>query len=390
MPERANITPKVLKWARESARMSPEVAAAKVSTKKERLIEWEDGASQPTIRQAQALARAYRRPFSMLFLQEIPDDFPPLQDFRREGSMELGTASTFIIREIQQKQAWISELFEESSEAMLEFAGKYSSDDDPVSVARDILSTLQIDPSDYSNNNPMKEWIEKAEAHRIFISRTSFIHARLIIETDEIQGFCIADKYAPFVFVNSHDWNTSQLFTLVHELAHIWIGASGVSNEISYEMATMDNLHAVERFCNEAAVNALLPEDIISDFSQKIFENNKSLNRAARKMGVSAFALLDRSFNLGLFTQEKYQELMDEAEQDFIEFLKREEKKKSRQKESKGGPNYYQLLVNKNSPQFTRVVMDAFHGGTIAPNQASNLLNIQINNFSRLESFLNK
>jgi len=94
-----SITPKVLKWARESARMSLETAAAKVAVASDKLSEWEEGISQPTIKQAEVLAKAYRRPFALFFLPEIPRDFQPLQDFRRKNAKLLGTASVFIIRE---------------------------------------------------------------------------------------------------------------------------------------------------------------------------------------------------------------------------------------------------------------------------------------------------
>ena len=93
MAERAFITAKVLKWARESARISEELAASKVSVSIDKLKEWENGKSFPTIRQAQVLAKAYKRPFAIFFLPEIPNDFQPLQDFRKAGSKELSTAS---------------------------------------------------------------------------------------------------------------------------------------------------------------------------------------------------------------------------------------------------------------------------------------------------------
>src|SRR5688572_11732833 len=108
MNNKAYITPNVLKWARESARMTLEVAAAKISITAEKLAQWEEGNGQPTIRQAQALAKSYKRPFAVFFLPEIPRDFQTLQDFRSADSKTLSTGSVFIIREIQQKQAWIS------------------------------------------------------------------------------------------------------------------------------------------------------------------------------------------------------------------------------------------------------------------------------------------
>lgn len=93
MAEKAYITPAVLKWARESAKMTEEIAASKVAVSVDKLLLWESGDEFPTIHQAQTLAKAYRRPFALLFLPEVPNDFQPLQDFRKANSGELSTAS---------------------------------------------------------------------------------------------------------------------------------------------------------------------------------------------------------------------------------------------------------------------------------------------------------
>ena len=182
MADKAFITPNVLKWARESARMTEKTAAAKVSVTVERFKEWEEGISQPTIRQAQTLAKAYKRPFALLFLPEIPRDFQTLQDFRKPGSKALTTSSIFIIREIQQKQAWISDVYSENQEDKLSFVGRFSLKDNPHKVAQDILTTLNINPASYKSDSPIKEWIDAAETNGIFISRISFIHSRLKLD----------------------------------------------------------------------------------------------------------------------------------------------------------------------------------------------------------------
>jgi Zn-dependent peptidase ImmA (M78 family) len=311
-----------------------------------------------------------------------------LQDFRRKNAKALGTASIFIIREIQQKQAWISELYSENEESILPFVGKFSIKSDPLAVAKDILSTLKIDPQNYSTDNPIKEWITKAEAKGIFISRTSFIHTRLKLDSEELQGFAISDKYAPFVFINSDDWNAPQLFTLVHELVHIWIAASGISNEIEPDLKHKDKLHPVELFCNEVVANALLPVDTMKVIESTVFKSSKDIFYISKKLGVSSFTFLYRAYSLDKISLSRYRELKKEAEADFQAFLLREEQKAIRAKEKKGGPDYFMLLVNKNSHLFTRVVMDAFRGGFIQPTQASSLLNTQVNNFSKLEAYL--
>ncbi|KAA9042006.1 ImmA/IrrE family metallo-endopeptidase [Ginsengibacter hankyongi] len=391
MSDKAFVTPKILKWARESARMSLESAASKISVSSEKLEDWEEGISHPTIKQAESLAKAYRRPFAIFFLPEIPRDFQTLQDFRRQTAKKLGTASIFIIREIQQKQNWISELYSENEESPLSFVGKYSIKSSAQNVAKDILATLEIDPLHYFTENPIREWITKAEAKGIFISRTSFIHTRLKLDSEELQGFAISDKFAPFIFINSEDWNAPQLFTLVHELAHIWIAASGISNDIEPELKHKDKLHPIELFCNEVAANALLPTEIMENFDHSVFNSSKDIFSISKKLGVSSFTFLYRAFSLDLISLDKYKKLKKQADEDFQAFLLREEEKANKTKEKKkGGPDYFMLLVNKNSHLFTKVVMDAFRGGYIQPTQASTLLNTQVNNFSKLEAFLYK
>lgn len=387
MAEKAYITPKILKWARESAKMTLEVAASKVNKTAEQLEEWEEGNNHPTIKQAEKLAKVYKRPFSLFFLPEIPNDFQPLQDFRKSDSKGLTTGSIFIIREIQQKQSWLSEVIEDNGDSPLPFIGKYNVLSSPKIVANDIISTLEIQEDFSQESSPIKYWIDKIEAKGIYVSRTSFIHPKLLLDKNELQGFAIADEFAPFVFINSQDWDAPQLFTLIHELAHLWIAETGISNDIELESK---NSNPIEMFCNEVAANVLMPESIIKNLDISVFDNSKSVYKKARLMGVSSLALLVRSMKLSVISIRRYNDLKNEVQVDFEEFLKKEEEKKLRAKEREGGPNPYLLRVNKNSRLFTQFVLDAFRGGSIEPTQASTLLNTSVNNFSKLEMVIYK
>jgi len=388
MADKAYITARVFKWARESAKMTEEVAASKIAVSIDKFKEWENGEDYPTIRQAQTLAKAYRRPFALFFLPDVPADFQPLQDFRKTGSKELSTSSIFIIREIQQKQAWISEVNEENNEKRVSFIGKFSSKDNPIIVANDILNTLNINPLNYKSNNPILEWIDKAESKGIFISRTSFIHSSLKLDSNEIQGFAIADNYAPFVFINSDDWNAPQLFTLVHELAHLWIAETGISNDIEPSIRNAGDYNPIELFCNEVAANALIPKEYLDILDKRAFDNDKEVFKNAKNIGISSFALLVRALNQNIISLSAYRNLKHFADIEYNEFLKREEAKKIKQKEKDkpGGPNYFLLQLNRNSRLFTQTVLDAFRGGVIEPSMASNLLNVQVNKFPKLEA----
>ena len=388
MAEKAYITAKVFKWARESAKMTEEIAASKVAVSIDKFKDWETGEDYPTIRQAQTLAKAYRRPFALFFLPDVPTDFQPLQDFRKTGSKELSTSSIFIIREIQQKQAWISEVNEDNNESRVPFIGKFTIKDNPVLVANDILATLNINPLNYKSNNPIIEWIDKAESNGIFISRTSFIHSRLKLDSNEIQGFAIADDFAPFIFINSDDWNAPQLFTLVHELSHLWIAETGISNDIEPSLKNTVDYNPIELFCNEVAANALMPKEYIDSLESKAFDNAKEVFKNAKTIGVSSFALLVRALNLNIISLSAYKQLKHLADIEYNEFLKREEAKKIKQKEKEKsvGPNYFLLQLNRNSRLFTQTVLDAFRGGVIEPSMASSLLNVQVNKFPKLEA----
>jgi len=395
MADKAFITPNVLKWARESARMTEETAAAKIpKLTVEKLKEWEDGTSQPTIRQAQILAKAYKRPFALFFLPEVPRDFQPLQDFRKSGSKDLTTSSIFIIREIQQKQAWISDVYSENNEEKLPFVGRFSLNSNPKVVANDILATLGINPAKYKTDNPIREWVNAAESNGIFVSRTSFIHSKMKLDSEELQGFAIADNFAPFVFVNSDDWNAPQLFTLVHELAHIWIAVTGISNGIEPEIANRDKFNPIELFCNEVAANALIPSEIILNIDRGVFKNSQEIFKIAKNLGISSFAFLVRALNLQLVSNSEYNALKRQAEIDYQAFLKREAEKKAafklKQKDKPGGPNPYLLRLNKNSRLFTQVVLDALRSGFVQPTQASFLLGTPSNNFHKLEAQIYK
>ncbi len=390
MADKAYVTPAVLRWARESARLSEGDAAAKAAVSETRLKEWEEGTAQPSIRQAQLLAKAYKRPFALFFLPDIPRDFQPLQDYRKPGSRALSTSSIFIIRDIQQKQSWISETAAEHADAPVPFVGRASIGDNPQRVAQDILQTLELTPGAYPDGNALKAWINAAEANGIFVSRSSFIHSRMKLDSDELQGFAIADPHAPFVFINSEDWPAAQLFTLAHEIAHIWTAQTGISSDIIPELTDRTRMHPVELFCNEVAASALMPAALLLGYGQDTFKQYVEVYKIARTLGVSSYALLVRALKLDVISLPHYRRLKDRAEAEYASYLQREEEKKARQKEREepGGPNPYLLRVNKNSRLFTQIVLDAFRGGEVPPTQASFLLNTPVNKFGSLEAQL--
>ena len=150
------------------------------------------------------------------------------------------------------------------------------------------------------------------------------------------------------------------------------------------------SLHPIELFCNEVAANALMPTDIIRSIAPAEFHSSREVFKIAKTLGVSSYALLYRALNLNIISQENYKKIKKTADTEFSIFLKKEETKKLKQKENKGGPDYYLLQLNKNSRLFTQVVLDAFRSGWLEATIASNLLNTKVNNFRKLEMYMQK
>ena len=390
MADKALITKEVLRWARETARFSIENAASKINISEKKLHDWESSSSEeyPSIKQAEKLAKLYRRPLAVFYLPSIPKDFQTLRDFRSRNKNEFSTALIFMMREIQEKQYWLKNSLIETGESQLDFVGKFSSSNPPDEVAEDIRVNLNINTSEL-NDNPLKYWSEKAESKRIFISFSSFFHTRMKLDLNEVKGFAIADNYAPFIFVNSHDWKNAKLFTLVHELAHLWINESGVSNETEIQFREDVNLDPVEKFCNEVAANTLLPENEFKESFERLA--NLSLNNismVSRKFGVSNITLLIRAYKLDLINDNEYNSMKSEAEKQFLEYERIMKRKEELQKKKDGGPSFYLLQAKRNGKAFSSIVLDNYKGGFISGLEASQLLNVKLNKFPKLEKFI--
>lgn len=386
MPMKALITPDVLRWARETARMSTESIAAKMRVKEERIKAWEMGKDAPTMRQLEKLSTYYRRPIAVFFLPTPPSDFETLRDFRKKNQNDAySTALTFHIRDIQAKQAWLSELLRKEGDQPLEFIGKFNINTHPKTIAKDIKHTLDIAPRLSKGTDARKYWIEKAEQKQIFVSLAASLHSHLKIDVEEVKGFAITDKYAPFIFVNSADSKNAQLFTLVHELAHLWIDASGVS---AFDLIDFRNKEAIKKYdpveilCNRTAAEALMPEALI----KTAWTNQKStlqfIKEIAQEFHVSTLAMLIRALNLKLITDTLFQKYRNQLALEYQNYLKSTKHKKA------GGGNYYRSVIRRNSKAFTSHAYAYYKSGKINGIELFNLLGIKTSKFNKLEEYL--
>ena len=122
------------------------------------------------------------------------------------------------------------------------------------------------------------------------------------MERDEFQGFALADEYAPLIFVNGADYKAAQMFTLAHELAHIFIGASGVSLFDPLSDASND----AEKRCNSIAAEFLVQEGAFRVFWRNATGQDARFQAAAREFKVSQIVVARRALELGLIDRGAY------------------------------------------------------------------------------------
>lgn len=299
----ALINKSVLQWAFDRAGNNNSLVS-----KFGKFQDYLSGKAKPTFIQAQDLAKALKIPFGYLFLDKPPlqtEIVPDLRTFDNQINTSL-TLKT-LLRDIKQKQEWYKDYIIENNEIGCSVVGKFSINSDFNEICNDIISKFNIinlkrsDPKKYINNI-----IERAEELKILIMGNSILgsNTKNKLEIDEFRGFAIYDDIAPLIFINKNDTLKAQIFTLFHEIAHLWIRESGIS---SIQNVEIDN--NIERFCNKIAAEVLMPKEVFINKFDKL--NDDWLLNLEKKFCVSRLAILTRAKDLNLISNNEYKQYRD-------------------------------------------------------------------------------
>jgi Zn-dependent peptidase ImmA (M78 family)/DNA-binding XRE family transcriptional regulator len=383
--QQAYITPSVLKWARQRCSLSIEQAAAKVPTSSEQLASWEHGESEskPTLRQAQKLAHILHVPFGYLFLSSPPSETVPLPDLRTVADDQRNSFSPDfleLLNDVLLKQQWIREFRETELYQHLEFVGRFTSHDSESNIASDMSRVLGINDGFREVATNWKDFLARlitnVENLGVLVLRSGIVkndtHRKLSV--DEFRGFVIKDELAPLVFINGNDSRAAQIFTLIHELAHLWIGQSGISN-LDLGNRQLSASQNIERFCNRVAAEVLVPESSFQLEWQGNARISDNLARLIRIYRVSSLVILRRALDLGKLTWPKY----------LVHYQEEKEKYQRRETraESSGG-NFYATLGSRNSKQLIRAVLSQTFEGRLLHRDAARLLSVKVEKLGRV------
>lgn len=305
--ERAAIKPTLLRWAYERAGLE----ARDLERRFPRLTSWEAGETQPTLKQVEAFAKATSTPVGFLFLQEPPVEQVPIPDFRAMANVRIAHPSPDLLETIyicQQRQEWFRDYARSVGEAPLGFVGSASARDEVVEAANRIRTALRFDVNERRRmptwTDALRNFIEQADGLGILVMCNGVVHNNnhRHLDPEEFRGFAMADDLAPLVFINGADTKAAQMFTLAHELAHIWLGQSAVSDA---QPAIIPD-QAVERWCNQVAAELLVPLGSMRRAYDADADLPSETNRLARRFKVSTLVILRRMHDAGGLRRQEF------------------------------------------------------------------------------------
>jgi Zn-dependent peptidase ImmA (M78 family) len=358
----------MLRWARERAGLNIE----NLQKAFPKIEAWERGELQPTLKQLERFAKSMRVPFGFLFLGSPPDEPLPIPDFRTLAAARLRHPSPDLLDTIylcQQRQEWYHGYSQVTGEIPLPFIGTATLLDDVVQIAADIRRQLNFDIGERSKiptwTEALRRFVEHAEMAGILVMVSGIVgnntHRKL--DPEEFRGFGLVDDLAPLVFINAADTKSAQMFTLAHELAHIWLGESGVSDA---QITTYTN-EKIERWCNQVAAELLVPLETLQETYRPEIALHEEVNRLARTFKVSTLVILRRIYDAGAL--------------DEVEFWQayREEQNRLRQFERRGGSggDFYRTLNVRVSKRFAQAVVTSTLEGQTLFRDAFQMLGIR-------------
>jgi Zn-dependent peptidase ImmA (M78 family)/transcriptional regulator with XRE-family HTH domain len=304
---RVAIKPELLRWACKRAGFS----IADLEGRFPRLLAWERGESQPTLKQIEALAKATYTPVGYFFLDAPPVEVVPIPDFRTMANLRVGHPSPDLLDTIyvcQQRQEWYRDFAQSMGEGPLPFVGSVTIRDDIIATAARIRTTLGFDVEQRRHMptwaDALRHFIGQADAQGILVMCNGVVHNNNYrhLDPEEFRGFAMADVLAPLIFINGADTKAAQMFTLAHELAHIWLGQSALSDSQPAQVPDQE----VERWCNHVAAELLVPLTLLQKELQPEADLPAEAGRLARVFKVSTLVILRRIHDAGGLSHDEF------------------------------------------------------------------------------------
>lgn len=372
MSVRVEVQPSVLTWARARSGIADDDWDRRFP----KYDAWLAAEAAPTLKQLEDFARKTHTPVGFLFLDEPPVEAVPIPDFRTVGDRPVGAGEVAsadlldVIYACERRQEWYQDNQILEGEPPLPFVGVATTNDAVDDVAgqmREVLDWTAQSRATCRTADAALTWLrEHAEAAGVLVMISGIVgsNTHRTLDPQEFRGFALVDQHASVVFVNGADSKAAQVFTLAHELAHLWLGETALSDLDPRSTRTNE----VERWCNQVAAELLVP---MAEFRGRFDQGTDirgQLRPLAEHFRVSTQVVLGRLREAGALTWDEYLVELDAERQRVTEFLA---------DRGGGGGNYYNTKPVQVSKRFASAVIASAKEGRTPYTRAFRLLDVK-------------
>jgi Zn-dependent peptidase ImmA (M78 family)/transcriptional regulator with XRE-family HTH domain len=386
------VNPKILIWARETAGLSLEEAAhalgfkdSQGKTSAEKLDQFESGQEEPGRSLLVKMSQKYKRSLLVFYLSAPPKQGNRGQDFRvlpGDRPYAYNAHLDALIRELSARQRLTRSLLEDEEAERLAFIGSVRMGDGVSAVVQSILAVSGFELRQFRAAKTIDEAFsylrERIEDIGIFVLLAGNLGSHhSAIPVDIFRGFALADDVAPFIVINDQDNRTAWSFTLLHEVAHLWLGQTGISGSSAEAQ--------IEQFCNDVAGELLLPAAEVLALQEvqslSIAEGISLISDFARDRNISRSMVAYKLYKTKTINEAKWRELDSRIRQEWIETKAQRQDKESR---NNGGPNYYVVRRHRLGQALLTLVNSSLGNGNLTPTKAGKILGVKPRNVGPL------
>ncbi len=380
------VNPEILSWARETAGFSYETAAKKLGfkdskeiTAAEKLKSLEEGNNVPSRPTLVKMAKQYRRPLLTFYMSEPPRRGDRGQDFRTlppDQSKSEEALLDALVRNIKARQGIIRSIIEDEEDATpITFVGCSNTTEGVDAIVSSIKEAIKLDLNEYIEKpSPSKAFsylrnlVEEIGVFVLLIGNLGSHHT--VIDVSTFRGLVLSDDFAPFIVINDQDSHAAWSFTLLHELAHLWLGQSGVSG--------INTERAIEQFCNDVAGEILLPAEQLGEFSASLNNDTDTIISL-----VTEFAT-NRNLSSSMVAYRLYRtHTIDKTTWQYLNRLYRKswlDNRKAAKGNSKSGPSYYTVRKHRLGSTLIDFVGEMMAAGVVTTTKAGKILGVKPGN----------
>lgn len=227
---RFHVSPRLIEWVIKNSDFDDLSDEWKLE-----VARWLDFDERPTIAQIRELSELLYIPLGYFFL-----DFPPVEDcalfelrtLARKRTKKPTRNLIEVVQDMEQRQRELSGKRHRLDYSICRFVGAgVANQDSPERAALLILEALKVDPGWSSMKDRQKQFdvlrdqVTQADALVVLGTQVGDNEERKL-DIKEFRAFLLLDDFAPVIFINANDTGKKMLFSLVHEVVHMWIGTA--------------------------------------------------------------------------------------------------------------------------------------------------------------------